>query len=173
MYTPNEAITSTNTEAPPQYSTLAMMHVDPHRSTPQISSLDEEASDPQLNHQLSSLTQWIPPPSTIQNPHLSSQLSVSLILLLLRLPQFSSPTFPGPCLIHQLTIQKPIVIPRVDIARKLSPPLPFMRLYSPALATHDIDAYTFMAFIDNLIVAQMPPAPLRMLGVAGSVVGAM
>ncbi|KAF3001279.1 hypothetical protein E8E13_004269 [Curvularia kusanoi] len=46
-----------------------------------------------------------------------------------------------------------------------------MRAYSPALRPHDIDEREFVAFIDNLTVAQAPPAPLQVLNVAGSAVG--
>jgi hypothetical protein len=46
-----------------------------------------------------------------------------------------------------------------------------MRAYSPDLRRHDINEVEFVAFIDNLAVAQAPPAPLQALNVAGQAVG--
>lgn len=46
-----------------------------------------------------------------------------------------------------------------------------MRAYSPDLYRHDISAETFVAFIDNLAVAEAPPAPLQALNVAGQAIG--
>ncbi|KKP03994.1 hypothetical protein THAR02_03909 [Trichoderma harzianum] len=68
-------------------------------------------------------------------------------------------------------LSRPVVIPRVDIARPFQTPFPFMRAYSPDLYRHDIDVATFVAFIDNLAVAEAPPAPLRALNVAGQAIG--
>ncbi|KAK1635580.1 hypothetical protein BDP81DRAFT_322000, partial [Colletotrichum phormii] len=67
--------------------------------------------------------------------------------------------------------KKPVVIPRVDFARPLKVPLPFMRAYSQGLRAHEIYEEDFVAFLDNLTVAQGPPAPLTMLNTAGSIVG--
>lgn len=67
--------------------------------------------------------------------------------------------------------KRPVVIPRVDIARPFQTPFPFMRAYSPDLYRHDIDVATFVAFIDNLAVAEAPPAPLQALNVAGQAIG--
>lgn len=67
--------------------------------------------------------------------------------------------------------KRPVVIPRVDIARPFQPPFPFMRAYSPDLYPHDISVETFVAFIDNLAVAEAPPAPLQALNVAGQAIG--
>lgn len=64
-----------------------------------------------------------------------------------------------------------IVIPRMDISGRLSVPLPFMRAYSPELRLYDINEEDFVAFIDNLVVAQAPTAPLQALDVAGRAVG--
>jgi hypothetical protein len=63
------------------------------------------------------------------------------------------------------------VIPRIDISGRLAVPLPFMRAYSPDLRQHNINEADFVAFIDNLAVAQAPPAPLQALNVAGQTVG--
>ncbi|KAK0758682.1 hypothetical protein N5P37_009081 [Trichoderma harzianum] len=68
-------------------------------------------------------------------------------------------------------LSRPVVIPRVDIARPFQTPFPFMRAYSPDLYRHDISAETFVAFIDNLAVAEAPPAPLQALNVAGQAIG--
>lgn len=48
-----------------------------------------------------------------------------------------------------------------------------MRAYSPELRPYGVDERDFIACIDNLAVAQAPPAPLQALNVAGSVVGAV
>jgi hypothetical protein len=42
-----------------------------------------------------------------------------------------------------------------------------MRAYSPALRSHDINETDFLAFIDNLAVAQQQPVPLQVLNLAG------
>ncbi|USP74653.1 hypothetical protein yc1106_01927 [Curvularia clavata] len=68
-------------------------------------------------------------------------------------------------------LEKPVVIPRMDISGRLSAPLPFMRAYSPELRPHGINEGDFVGFIDNLAVAQAPPAPLQILNVAGTAVG--
>lgn len=67
--------------------------------------------------------------------------------------------------------KKPVVIPRVDFARPLEVPLPFMRAYSLVLQAHGIFEEDFVAFLDNLTVAQGPPAPLTILNTAGSIAG--
>lgn len=46
-----------------------------------------------------------------------------------------------------------------------------MRAYSPALRVHDINEGDFVAFIDNLAVAQAAPPPLQVLDLAGSAIG--
>lgn len=69
------------------------------------------------------------------------------------------------------TAQRPVVIPRIDIARPFAVQLPFMRAYSPALYRHDISVETFVAFIDNLAVAEAAPVPLQALNVAGQAIG--
>lgn len=63
------------------------------------------------------------------------------------------------------------MIPRIDVSGRLAVPLPFMRAYSPDLAQHDINEVEFVAFIDNLAVAQAPPVPLQVLNVAGQAIG--
>ncbi|KAK1687578.1 hypothetical protein BDP55DRAFT_630773 [Colletotrichum godetiae] len=68
-------------------------------------------------------------------------------------------------------LQKPVVIPIVDFARPLKVPLPFMRAYSQGLRAHETYEEDFVAFLDNLTVAQGPPAPLTMLNTASSIVG--
>ncbi|KAF4832280.1 hypothetical protein CGCTS75_v004520 [Colletotrichum tropicale] len=69
------------------------------------------------------------------------------------------------------TLKKPVVIPRIDFGGPLKVPLPFMRAYSPDLRAHDIHEEDFVGFIDNLTVAQGPPAPLAALNAAGTIVG--
>ncbi|KAF4775626.1 hypothetical protein HER10_EVM0012678 [Colletotrichum scovillei] len=71
----------------------------------------------------------------------------------------------------QCLLEKPVVIPRVDFAGPLKVPLPFTRSYSPVLQAHGIYKEDFVAFLDNLTVAQGPPAPLAMLNTAGSIAG--
>jgi hypothetical protein len=51
--------------------------------------------------------------------------------------------------------------------------MPFMRAFSPDLQLHDINAQEFLAFLDNLAVAEAAPVPLQALNMAGSFVGAM
>ncbi|KAF3034331.1 Serine/arginine repetitive matrix protein 2 [Didymella heteroderae] len=46
-----------------------------------------------------------------------------------------------------------------------------MRAYSPELKEHNISEEEFIAFIDNLAIAQAPPAPFQILDVAGHAVG--
>jgi hypothetical protein len=46
-----------------------------------------------------------------------------------------------------------------------------MRAYSPALRPHGINEGEFVAFIDNLAVAQAAPPPLQVLDVAGRAIG--
>jgi len=48
-----------------------------------------------------------------------------------------------------------------------------MRLYSRDLAPNDIDADGFIAFVDNLVVAQAAPPPLKLVSTAGDIVGLM
>ncbi|CAE7185353.1 hypothetical protein PTNB85_07089 [Pyrenophora teres f. teres] len=64
-------------------------------------------------------------------------------------------------------LQRPVVIPRLDANRLLRTPLPFIRAYSPELRSLDIHERDFVAFIDNLTVAQAPPVPLQALDAAG------
>ena len=59
------------------------------------------------------------------------------------------------------------MIPRLDANRLLRTPLPFIRAYSPELRSLDIHERDFVAFIDNLTVAQAPPVPLQALDAAG------
>ncbi|KXH42221.1 hypothetical protein CSIM01_08973 [Colletotrichum simmondsii] len=68
-------------------------------------------------------------------------------------------------------LKKPVVIPRVDFAGPLKVPLPFTRSYSPVLQAHGIYEEDFVAFLDNLTVAEGPPAPFAMLNTAGSIAG--
>jgi hypothetical protein len=68
-------------------------------------------------------------------------------------------------------IDRPIVIPRQAIAGFTSPPFPFIRAFAPVLAYHQIDKATFVAFIDNLCVAQAPTPPLQVLNLAGTSLG--
>lgn len=65
------------------------------------------------------------------------------------------------------------MIPRVDTHGLLGSPLPFIRAYSNTLRDFDIHENEFVAFIDNLSIAQAPPAPLQVLNTAGSVMGAV
>jgi hypothetical protein len=46
--------------------------------------------------------------------------------------------------------------------------LPFLRAYSPSLADHGITPRDFVAFIDNLALAQAPPQALRALNLVGT-----
>ncbi|KAL7931208.1 hypothetical protein V8C35DRAFT_329736 [Trichoderma chlorosporum] len=68
-------------------------------------------------------------------------------------------------------LNKPVVIPRIEIARPFQAQFPFMRAYSPDLYPHDITVEAFVAFIDNLAVAEAPPPPLQALNVAGQAIG--
>jgi hypothetical protein len=50
-------------------------------------------------------------------------------------------------------------------------PLPFIRAYAPTLESHQIDENVFVAFIDNLCVAQSPSPPLQLLNITGNGIG--
>lgn len=65
----------------------------------------------------------------------------------------------------------PVAVPQVAVGKKMAPPMPFLRAYSPDLAAHDIDETDFVAFIDNLAVAMMAPAPFQALSAGSMVVG--
>ncbi|KAH8894598.1 hypothetical protein GQ53DRAFT_820966 [Thozetella sp. PMI_491] len=64
--------------------------------------------------------------------------------------------------------EKPVVIPRIDTVGKLQAQLPFMRAYSPSLAAYGIGPQDFVAFIDNLALAQAPPPALKALNLAST-----
>lgn len=68
-------------------------------------------------------------------------------------------------------VQKPVVIPRLDVSGLLRTPFPFIRAYSSDLRSFNIHEKDFVAFLDNLSVAQAPPVPLQALDTAGHVVG--
>jgi hypothetical protein len=70
-------------------------------------------------------------------------------------------------------LQKPVAIPRMDVAGRLAVRLPFLRAYSPALRAHDIHETDFLAFVDNLTIAQAPSPPLQVLNIAGQGIGMM
>jgi hypothetical protein len=70
-------------------------------------------------------------------------------------------------------LQKPVAIPRMDIAGALAIRLPFLRAYSPALRAHDIHETDFLAFVDNLTIAQAPSPPFQVLDIAGKGIGMM
>ncbi|KAK7439289.1 hypothetical protein Landi51_11266 [Colletotrichum acutatum] len=86
------------------------------------------------------------------------------------IPQRPRNTGRSQCLLEVSKVS-PLVIPRVDFAGPLKVPLPFTRAYSPVLQAHGIYEEDFVAFLDNLTVAQGPPAPLTMLNTAGSMAG--
>ena len=71
--------------------------------------------------------------------------------------------------VHRL--DRPIAIPRQATAGFNSPPFPFIRAYAPVLEYYQIDKATFIAFIDNLCVAQAPTPPLQVLNLAGAGIG--
>ncbi len=64
-----------------------------------------------------------------------------------------------------------MVVPRIDVNSMLRLPLPWLRAYSPDLRRHGVNERDFVAFIDNLTVAQAAPAPLQALDLAGRAVG--
>ncbi|PCG95919.1 Hypothetical protein PENO1_071060 [Penicillium occitanis (nom. inval.)] len=68
-------------------------------------------------------------------------------------------------------LEKPVVIPRIGVTSRLKAPLPFLRAYSPILATHDIHEKDFLAFIDNLCVAQAGSPVFTAMDAAGQGVG--
>ncbi|KAH8697588.1 hypothetical protein BGW36DRAFT_416984 [Talaromyces proteolyticus] len=68
-------------------------------------------------------------------------------------------------------LEKPVVIPRLDVVGGLKAPLPFLRAYSPVLHAHDIHETEFLAFIDNLTVAQAGSPVFQAMNVAGMGVG--
>ncbi|KAI1511814.1 hypothetical protein L13192_07052 [Pyrenophora tritici-repentis] len=59
---------------------------------------------------------------------------------------------------------------RLDANHLLRTPPPFIRAYSPELRSLDIHEEDFVAFIDNLSLAQAPPVALQALDAAGLVV---
>jgi hypothetical protein len=64
-----------------------------------------------------------------------------------------------------------VVIPRIDSVGKMTTPLPFLRAYSPALEAFGISETDFLHFIDNLAMAQTPPATIQAMEVAGAAIG--
>ncbi|GAM33508.1 hypothetical protein TCE0_011f00451 [Talaromyces pinophilus] len=68
-------------------------------------------------------------------------------------------------------LEKPVVIPRIGVTSRLKAPLRFLRAYSPILATHDIHEKDFLAFIDNLCVAQAGSPVFTAMDAAGQGVG--
>ncbi|KAF2092987.1 hypothetical protein NA57DRAFT_81670 [Rhizodiscina lignyota] len=71
-----------------------------------------------------------------------------------------------------MRLRKPVAIPRVDVGSFLNPQaLPFIRAYSTVLASHDVQQFDFLAFIDNIAVAQAGPAYLQALELAGMGMG--
>ncbi|KAG9193390.1 hypothetical protein G6011_03425 [Alternaria panax] len=50
-------------------------------------------------------------------------------------------------------LQKPVVVPRLDVSGMLGTQFPFIRAYSPDLRLFGIHEKNFVAFIDNLSVA--------------------
>lgn len=63
------------------------------------------------------------------------------------------------------------MIPRVDVSTLLKAPLPFLRAYSPVLRAHDINETDFLAFIDNLAVAQAGSPVFQAVNAAGMGLG--
>ena len=68
-------------------------------------------------------------------------------------------------------IQKPVLIPRLDVGPRFRPALPFIRAYSPVLRAHDISPKTFVEFIDNLCVVQAPNPVGQVANIAGMGIG--
>ncbi|KAI9693544.1 MAG: hypothetical protein M1820_009159 [Bogoriella megaspora] len=68
-------------------------------------------------------------------------------------------------------LRRPVAMPQVGIGRRIAPPMPFLRAWSPDLAAHDINQQDFVAFIDNLAVAMMAPAPFQILDMGSMVAG--
>lgn len=68
-------------------------------------------------------------------------------------------------------LQRPVVIPRIDVGSPLRIPLPFIRAYSPDLLGHGITAPDFAVFLDTLAVALAAPVPLQVVDLAGQLMG--
>ncbi|KAK9369814.1 hypothetical protein V1509DRAFT_638496 [Lipomyces kononenkoae] len=68
-------------------------------------------------------------------------------------------------------LKKPVVIPRMDVVGILKAPLPFLRAYSPVLHAHDIHETDFLAFIDNLAVAQAGSPVFQAINAASMAIG--
>ncbi|KAK2740956.1 hypothetical protein CKAH01_18555 [Colletotrichum kahawae] len=130
--------------APPAYSEIDPAHI--RRLSINSASSDSESLDPSEQEELNAALNIEPEIGWIPELHASNG-------------SLSSP------------LKKPVVIPRIDFGGPLKVPLPFMRAYSPDLRAHDIHEEDFVGFIDNLTVAQGPPAPLAALNAAGTVIG--
>ncbi|EED14758.1 conserved hypothetical protein [Talaromyces stipitatus ATCC 10500] len=72
---------------------------------------------------------------------------------------------------YMARLEIPVVIPRIGVAGRFKPPLPFLRAYSPTLVMHDINEEEFLAFIDNLGVAQAGSPVFSAVNAAGQVMG--
>ncbi|RMZ86300.1 hypothetical protein DV736_g6474, partial [Chaetothyriales sp. CBS 134916] len=68
-------------------------------------------------------------------------------------------------------LQRPIAIPQIDRNSLRSGPMPFMRAYAPCLMSNDITVDHFLAFVDNLTVAQAPSPPFQGLQLVGAGIG--
>ncbi|KAF4815604.1 hypothetical protein CGCSCA5_v007118 [Colletotrichum siamense] len=130
--------------APPAYSEIDPAHI--RRLSINSASSDSEPLDPSEQEELNAALNLEPGTGWIPELHATG----------------GNPSSP---------LKKPVVIPRIDFGGPLKVPLPFMRAYSPDLRAHDIHEEDFVGFIDNLTVAQGPPAPLAALNAAGTIVG--
>lgn len=68
-------------------------------------------------------------------------------------------------------LARPVAIPQVGVGKRMGPPMPFVRGYSPELAAHDVNKEDFAAFIDNLAIAIAAPAPFQVLQMGSMVAG--
>ena len=59
-------------------------------------------------------------------------------------------------------LPKPVAIPRVNPGLEM----PYTRAWAPSLASHAITLDTFLAFIDGLNAASLPPPPIKALEIA-------
>ena len=72
---------------------------------------------------------------------------------------------------HFPQLDRPVAIPQVQADSFRSGPMPYCRAYAPSLAQHNVSCADFVAFIDNLTIAQAPAAPFKVLQIASTGVG--
>lgn len=104
------------------------------------------------------------PPASEDEHHIDATDSAVISEALAWIPSRpSSQQFPA--------LERPVAVPQIQPNSFRSGPMPFCRAYAPALAGNSVSCEDFVAFIDNLTIAQAPAAPFKALQLAGTGVG--